>query len=176
MKKISVILGALALGCVAMLTSCKNGAQDVNVTNWSDMYGKSYICDISNIVVKGDDLPDGVTFSAGYGEITFGGQQYSDTNYDSYYLDFNGFKYKVGTTEGYISGLYDLGVYKLGDTYYARNDDIKSVAVDPNFESAAFTVKITFKDNQGPSFDYYTDGYNWNRYYLDSISMKFTRK
>lgn len=33
MKKISVILGTLAIGCVAMFTSCK---QDVTVTNWDE--------------------------------------------------------------------------------------------------------------------------------------------
>lgn len=43
MKKISVILGTLAIGCVAMFTSCNNDSQNqsVTVTNWdSQVYAE----------------------------------------------------------------------------------------------------------------------------------------
>lgn len=132
MKKNSMVLRALAIGFVlTMLTSCK----DV------DERGKSYICDISNIkVTTSYDLLDSVTFSAkSYGEVRFGDtQMYSSTNYDYYYLNFNGIKYEqpVYGRKGDVIGFdTPLQIYKVGNTYYTDDSSIESLTVDPNFES-----------------------------------------
>ena len=163
MKKISVILGALALGCVAMLTSCKNGAQDVNVVNWDDaLDAGDYVCDVSDVVVTGSGLPTGITFSVASGVIRWQTTS-SNTNYTDYTLEVKGFKYKVGAEENTMSDVW-YTIRKIGSTYSVPDDDdVESVTVDPSFESSTFTAKITYKKGEGPMG-------------ADSVSMKFTRK
>lgn len=164
MKKIVMILGAVALCCMGLFTSCANDEQDVKIKNWDGATaGNSYVCDVSDIVITGDDVQDGITFSADYGEISW--RDYSNTNYKDYEIEVEGLKYKVGTAaEEPIYGDNGYTIRKIGNAYSVLYDSsVKEVTVDPSFESKTFTVKITYKKGRGPMES-------------DSISMKFTRK
>lgn len=165
MKKIVMILGAVALCCMGLFTSCANDEQDVKIKNWGDANnGGDYICDVSDIVIAG--VPAGITFSADYGEIHWYND--SNTNYRDYELEVEGFKYNSGTNETTI-GNVRYTIRKIGSAYsvvYSNNYDedyVKSVTVDPSFESSTFTAKITYETGRGPLDS-------------DSVSMKFTRK
>ena len=168
MKKIVMILGAVALCCMGLFTSCANDEQDVKVVNWDGANaGNSYVCDVSDIVIAG--APTGITFSADYGEISWSNR--SNTNYKDYEIEVEGFKYKSGAVENTIgyNGHTSYTIRKIGSTYsvvYSSNGDedyVKSVTVDPSFESSTFTAKITYETGRGPLDS-------------DSVSMKFTRK
>lgn len=165
MKKIVMILGAVALCCMGLFTSCANDEQDVNIKNWDEFDGSSYVCDVSDIVITGDSVQTGTTFSADYGEISWSNR--SNTNYKDYEIEVEGLKYKVGTAaEKPIYGDTDYTIRKIGNAYsvlYDYSNSVESVTVDPSFESKTFTVKITYKKGEGPMDS-------------DSISMKFTRK
>ena len=167
MKKIVMILGAVALCCMGLFTSCANDEQDVNIKNWGGMYDDGdYICDVSDIVITGDSVQTGTTFSADYGKISWDGYV-SNTNYRDYEIKVEGLKYKVGAAaEKPIYDDTDYTIRKIGNAYsvlYDYSNSVKSVTVDPSFESSTFTVTITYKKGEGPMDS-------------DSVSMKFTRK
>ena len=165
MKKIVMILGAVALCCMGLFTSCANDEQDVKIKNWGEMYDDgNYICDVSDIVITGDSVQTGTTFSADYGKISWDGYV-SNTNYKDYEIEVEGLKYKVGTAaETPIYGDNGYTIRKIGNAYSVLYDSsAESVTVDPSFESKTFTVKITYKKGRGPMES-------------DSVSMKFTRK
>lgn len=170
MKKIVMILGAVALCCMGLFTSCANDEQDVNIKNWDGVNtGSSYVCDVTDIDIAG--IPTtGVTFSVDYGKISWSDN--SNTNYKDYELTVNGFKYKEGSREILIGyeGYTSYTIRKIGKEYFVVDDyygnideDVESVTVDPSFESKTFTAKITYKKGEGPMGS-------------DSVSMKFTRK
>ena len=160
MKKIVMILGAVALCCMGLFTSCANDEQDVNIKNWGGMYDDGdYICDVSDIDIKGTGIPTtGITFSADYGKISWDGYV-SNTNYRDYTLEVEGLK--VGNDDVDVD---EYHIRKIGNAYSVLYDSsVKEVTVDPSFESKTFTVKITYKAGRG------LNG-------ADSVSMKFTRK
>ena len=167
MKKIVMILGAVALCCMGLFTSCANDEQDVKVKNWGEFDGSSYVYDVSDIDIKGDVIPTtGITFSADYGEISW--NYSSNTNYKDYEIKVSNLKQKVGTNETRLgTNSYDIrkigSAYSVMDRYGDIDEDVESVTVDPSFESSTFTVKITYKKGAGPNG-------------ADSVSMKFTRK
>lgn len=169
MKKIVMILGAVALCCMGLFTSCANDEQDVNIKNWGEMdNGGDYICNVSDIVIAGTGIPTtGIAFSADYGKIRWYNDT-SNTNYRDYSISVANLKQTVGTNETEIgSNSYEIrkigSTYSVIDYYGDIDENVESVTVDPSFESSTFTVKITYKTGKGP-----------NR--ADSISMKFTRK
>lgn len=169
MKKIVMILGAAALCCMGLFTSCANDEQDVKIKNWGEMYdGGNYVCDVSDIVIEGTGIPATATFSADYGKISWDNDT-SSTNYRDYSISVVNLKQKVGTTETKL-GTNPYEIRKIGKEYFVVNDyyggideDVKNVTVDPSFESSTFTVTITYETGEGPNG-------------ADSVSMKFTRK
>lgn len=172
MKKISVILGALALGCVAMLTSCNNGAQDV-----VDVASYSYIYDVTDVTIEKGEAAKEWTFvtTKAYGYVNW--NESGNSNYQSYGVTLNGieYSYKVGDTtitnpapSGYLSIPY---ITKIDDAYYVLdgNRAITSnadytITVDGDLEDDEFTLKVAYS----------TDNYRYDT--VKSFSATFTRK
>ncbi|MCH5293426.1 MAG: hypothetical protein J1E07_06830 [Treponema sp.] len=174
MKKISVILGALALGCVAMLTSCKNGAQDVNVVNWDSMYdGFDYIGDVAVSASWGDDLKDAnpkfKTTSASYGKVKVS-SSLVDTNYTTYNLTLEGLDFECDNS--YIPNLANelkyINITKIDgkDGYVCLGyEGEQTVTVDGDLDGSEFTVTVSFIKDKSSVYDY-----------VKSFTVKFTRR
>ena len=173
MKKISVILGALALGCVAMLTSCKNGAQDVNVVNWDSMYdGFDYIGDVAVSASWGDDLKDAnpkfKTTSASYGKVKVSSSMI-DTNYTTYDLELNGLEFESDfSMSGFANNFNYISITKIDgkDGYVCLGyEGEQTVTVDGDLDGSEFTVTVSFIKDKSSVYDY-----------VKSFTVKFTRR
>ena len=174
MKKISVILGALALGCVAMLTSCKNGAQDVNVVNWDSAYdGFDYIGDVAVSASWGDSLKDEnpafKTTSKSYGIVKVYNST-GNTNYTTYNLTLEGLDFECDNS--YIPNLANelkyINITKIDgkDGYVCLGyEGEQTVTVDGDLDGSEFTVTVSFIKDKSSVYDY-----------VKSFTVKFTRK
>lgn len=169
MKKISVILGALALGCVAMLTSCNNGAQDV-----VDVASYSYIYDVTDVTIEKGEAAKEWTFvtTKAYGYVNW--NESGNSNYQSYDVTLNGieYSYKVGDTTittPASSYLRIPTITKIDDAYYVldgnraiTSNDNYTITVDGDLEDDEFTLKVA-----------YSTDYNNT---VKSFSATFTRR
>lgn len=140
MKKISVILGALALGCVAMFTSCN---QEVAANGEN-----SYWCDVDATITPDADYKDFiVTPKAVDGYVSwmdFDGSNYTEYTLVANYTFYRGKDAKDPTNRTWSVSIREFdGEYALID---AGDSDVKkcTLTVDGDLDDDEFTVKIVY--------------------------------
>lgn len=141
MKKISVILGALALGCVAMFTSCN---QEV-AANGSN----SYWCDVNATITPDEKQKDYfVSPKAVDGYVSW--TEADGSNYTVYDLEVDYTYYtskdaKDPTDDTWRVQIRDFdGEYALIYTYPLADEKKCTLTVDGDLDDDEFTVKVVY--------------------------------
>ena len=141
MKKISVILGALALGCVAMFTSCN---QEVAANGEN-----SYWCDVNATITPDEKQKDYfVSPKAVDGYVAW--TEVDGSNYTVYtlsvdYTYYEGKDAKDPSEDTWNATIREFdGEYALIDTSLRADVKKCTLTVDGDLDDDEFTVKVVY--------------------------------